>query len=213
MDMALYASFVIFAVGMSITPGPNNLMLMSSSALFGVRATLPHWIGVNLGFNIMLVAAVFGLGELVVRYPWSLTVVKTGGAVWLLWMAWLFVKAGLRPLAQPADPANDAGKDKSKTGSRPFRVHEAALFQWVNPKALLMTISAAGAYIALAEGPTERAALMVGTFLVFGSPCGLVWAMAGGKLRRFMAHPKWSRLLNLSIAAILVLTIGLIVLG
>jgi threonine/homoserine/homoserine lactone efflux protein len=206
MDMALYVSFVSFAFVMSITPGPNNLMLMSSSALFGVRATLPHWLGINIGFNIMLVAAIFGLGELVATYPWSLLVVKTGGTVWLLWMAWQFVKVGLRPVSGDT-------VDESKTASRPFRVYEAALFQWVNPKALLMTISAAGAYIALADGPTERAALMVGTFILFGSPCGLAWAVAGGKLRRFMSDPKWSRILNLAIAAILVLTIGLIIRG
>lgn len=205
MDMALYASFVSFAFVMSITPGPNNLMLMSSSALFGVRATLPHWIGINIGFNLMLVGAVFGLGELVARFPWTLLVVKAGGSAWLAWMAWLFLRSALKPA-----PAGEGGK---AAGARPFRIHEAALFQWINPKALLMTISAAGAYIALVDGTVERAALMVATFLVFGAPCGLAWVMAGGTLRRFMNDPRSARILNGAIAVILVMTIGLILAG
>lgn len=206
MDFTLLASLAGFAFLMSITPGPNNLMLMSSSALFGVRATLPHWVGINIGFNVMLVAAVFGLGEVVERFPWSLWVVKLGGSVWLLWMAWIFLRAGLKPPQTESASAD-------KTASRPFRLHEAALFQWVNPKAILMTISAAGAYIAIADGPTERAALMVVVFLLFGAPCGLAWAMAGGTLCRFMQDARWSRLLNLAIVGLLVLTIGLIVTG
>lgn len=207
MDYALLLSLAGFAFVMSITPGPNNLMLMSSSALFGVRATLPHWVGINIGFNILLVAAVFGLGELVVRYPWSLWLVKIGGAAWLVWMAWIFVKAGLAP------PAADGDAPAAQTRSRPFRVHEAALFQWINPKALMMTISAAGAYIALADQPAERAALMVVTFLLCGAPCGLAWTLAGGAIHRFMKDPAWSRRLNFVIAGLLVVTIGIVVTG
>ncbi|MHA6288384.1 LysE family translocator [Maricaulis sp. CAU 1757] len=206
MDMALYASLVGFVLAMSITPGPNNLMMMTSSALFGMRATLPHWLGINIGFNIMLVAAVFGLGELVERYPLSLLVVKLGGAVWLGWMAWLFAKAALNPLPVEARKAG-------RTRTRPFRIHEAALFQWVNPKALMMTVSAAGAYVALAESTGERALIMVATFAVFGAPCGLAWILAGGTLKRVMGDPRWARMLNGAIAAIIAVTAVLVLLG
>ena len=149
MDMALWFGLVGFILAMSYTPGPNNLMVMSSSALFGFKRTLPHWFGVNVGFNLLLVAAVFGLGELVARYPVSLTVVKIGGAVWLAWMSWKFASAAINPL-----PA--AQRAEGKTRTRPFRTWEAALFQIVNPKALMMTISAAGAYVALADTAPER---------------------------------------------------------
>ncbi|MGK0266897.1 MAG: threonine/homoserine/homoserine lactone efflux protein [Maricaulis sp.] len=206
MDIALYLSFVGFVILMSVTPGPNNLMLMSSSALFGVRATLAHWLGVTVGFNIMLVAAVFGLGELVVRFPLALSVVKFGGALWLAWMAWGFLAAGL------ADP-QAGGKAKPAARSRPLTLYEAALFQWINPKAMLMVLSAAGAYITLVDTTTGRAALMVGTFLVFGSPSGLLWVFAGGTLKRVMAEGRSARLLNIAIAAILAATIMMIVLG
>ena len=206
MDMALYFSLVGFVVAMSITPGPNNLMMMSSSALFGVRATLPHYLGVQLGFSLMAIAAVFGLGELVQRLPQALILVKAGGAVWLLWMSWQFVRAGL---AQSGDVARK--DEEARRESRPFRLHEAALFQWINPKAMLMTISASGAYIALAESPGERAIILVGTFILFGAPCGLLWILAGGAIHRFMNDVRWSRLLNLAIALMLVATIAIIV--
>lgn len=206
MDTALWFGLVGFVVAMSYTPGPNNLMVMSSSALFGFRRTLPHWFGMNLGFNILLVAAVFGLGELVERYPMALTVVKLAGSLWLAWMAWQFARAAINPL-----PAADRAEGKTRT--RPFRVHEAALFQIVNPKALMMTVSAAGAYVALADTAPERALVMVATFVAFGSPGGLVWMAAGGTLKRFMADPRWARILNAAIGLIILMTIAIILAG
>jgi len=152
MDLALYSSLILFVIAMSITPGPNNLMMMSSSILFGFRATLPHWAGVQLGFNALLIASIFGLGELVERFPQSLTVVKVAGSAWLGWMAWLYLRAALNP--QPVK-SGEAGS------SRPLRFHEGALFQLINPKAILMTISASGAFIALADLPVERAGMMI----------------------------------------------------
>lgn len=207
MDMALYLSLVGFVIAMSATPGPNNLMLMSSSALFGVRRTVPHFLGVQIGFNLLLVAAVFGLGTLVARYPVALDVVKVGGSLWLAWMALAFVRAGL---ARPAEP----GEAKApKRRSRPFRTWEAALFQWVNPKALLMTISTAGAYIALADTAGERAMLFMATFLLFGAPCGLMWVLAGGVINRFLTDRRHARILNFAIAILLLATIAIILKG
>ena len=207
MDAALYLSLVGFVVAMSVTPGPNNLMLMSSSALFGVRRTVPHFLGVQFGFNVMLVAAVFGLGELVGRYPVTLDAVKIGGSLWLAWMALAFFRAGL---AKPADP--DAPRTE-KRRSRPLRSWEAALFQWINPKALLMTISAAGAYIALADTASERAAIFVGTFVLFGAPSGLLWMLAGGVIHRFLTDRRHARLLNFAIGGLLLATIAIILTG
>lgn len=203
MDIALWFSLVGFVCAMSYTPGPNNLMVMSSSALFGIRRTLPHWLGVNIGFNLLLIAGVFGLGEVVQRYPLALLVVKVGGALWLAWMASQFIRAVINPL-----PA--AQRAEGKTRTRPFRIYEAALFQIINPKALMMTISAAGAYVALAETAPERALIMVVTFIIFGSPGGLAWMFAGGTLKRFLGDPRWARILNAGIALIIVATIAMV---
>lgn len=188
MDVALWFSLVGFVCAMSYTPGPNNFMVMSSSALFGVRRTLPHWLGVNIGFNFLLIAGVFGLGELIQRYPVMLLMVKIGGALWLAWMASQFVRAAIHPLP-------------------------AALFQLINPKALMMTISAAGAYVALAETAPERALIMVVTFILFGSPGGLAWMFAAGTLKPFMSDPRWARILNAAIAGIILLTLLMVLFG
>ena len=204
MDLALYFSLVVFVISMSITPGPNNLMVMSSSMLFGFRATLPHWIGVNIGFSLLLLASVFGLGELVERFPQFLWVVKSVGALWLIWMSSIFMRAAINP--KPID------ETRSDT-SRPFRIHEGALFQLVNPKALLMTISASGAFIALAEAAAERALIMVPTFFIFGAPCGLLWMAAGGTLHKFLGDPAHARWINAVIALLLLFTIGVVVSG
>lgn len=204
MDTALLASLVTFVVIMSVTPGPNNIMMMSSSALFGVRATLPHWLGVNLGFNLLLIASVFGLGELIERFPAMLDVVRVGGSLWLVWMAWKFAKAGW--LIGRSSATTSAGQGRS----RPFRSWEAALFQAINPKAILMAVSTAGAYVALADTAFERAGVFMTAFILFGAPCGLLWVFVGGGLKRLLAEGASARWLNYGIALILLATIGLI---
>lgn len=206
MDMALYASLVSFTVVMSITPGPNNLMLMSSGALFGVRRTIPHWLGVNVGFSVLMIAAIFGLGELVERFPSSLIIVKLGGGLWLAWMATIFIRSGLKPVT--AVQTTEAPHQ-----SRPMHLHEAALFQWVNPKALLMAVSAAGAYIALAGTMSERAFIIVLTFIAFGAPCGFLWMCAGGVIKPYMSSGRSSQILNIVMGAILLATSAIIAFG
>jgi len=92
MDVMLFLGLVGFAFATLITPGPNNLLLMSSGALFGWRATLPHIVGIQVGFASVLVGAIFGLGAVLQSFPELLTVVKIGGASWLLWMATRFFR-------------------------------------------------------------------------------------------------------------------------
>ena len=205
MDLALYFSLVVFVISMSITPGPNNLMVMSSSMLFGFRATLPHWIGVNLGFNLLLLASVFGLGELIERFPVMLNVVQVGGSIWLAWMAWKFARAGWM-----IGRMQTAAKQAPVERSRPFRSWEAALFQAVNPKAILMSVSTAGAYVAMADTAVERAGIFMAAFILFGAPCGLLWVFVGGALKRLLAEGASARWLNYAIALILLATIVLI---
>ncbi|WP_417475780.1 LysE family translocator [Maricaulis sp.] len=185
------------------TPGPNNLILLTSSALYGSRAAVPHWIGANLGFAILLMAMVFGLGELFERFPWTAWLVRLGGAVWLGWMGWTYIRAGLR--GGVIDPAEAA-----KTSARPMNVPEAMLFQWVNPKGLLLAMSIVGGYSALGETSGERALLMVGVFALFGTPCGLIYVLAGGMLRRVMGHHHHARILNFAIGAVFIATVGMI---
>ena len=204
MNSTLLVSLIGFAFISSITPGPNNLLLMSSGALFGWRKTLPHLAGVLLGFAVLMSCAVFGLGAAVSQWPWSLLLVKILGASWLAWMSLKFLRAGI------GGPAGDM--DKAPI-SRPFRLYEAALFQWINPKALVATISSAGAFIAIADSPAARAIIIVGVFFGAGAVSCTSWMMAGDSLKRLMSSGGAANWINLGMGLMILLTAVYIVLA
>lgn len=208
MDLALLGSLVAFAFAALMTPGPNNLLLMSSGALFGFRATLPHVIGIQLGFVTVMTSAVLGLGALVEAWPGLLLVVKIGGAAWLAWMALRFLRAALasRGDARPVGP-------ESATLGRPFRLHEAVLFQWVNPKGVLVAISTAAAYVEIAESAAARAITIGGVFLVMGSLSSTTWATLGSALHRFMSEGSVALAVNATMSGLLLATAATILLA
>ncbi len=196
MDWALYLAFVLFAFASAFTPGPNNFLLMSSGALFGFKRTLPHISGVAIGFNIVMLAAIFGMGALVARFPWSLHLVKITGALWLGWLGVKFMIAALKSKA-PKSMKTQAIR------ARPFRFYEAILFQWVNPKGIIMAIAAASAYMEVADSLTLRLVLINGTFLLMGFASAGAWAVAGGALNRLMSGGLAARVVNLFMALLL----------
>lgn len=199
MNSTLLVSLAGFAFISSITPGPNNLLLMSSGALFGWQRSLPHFGGILLGFAILMTCAVFGLGSLVAQWPWLVTVVRIIGASWLGWMSVKYFRAGLQR------PATDSGSTPAPI-SRPFRFYEGVLFQWVNPKALILVISAAGAYIAIDESIVQRAMIIVGVFFVAGLISMSVWMIAGDTLNRYMSSGKSARYINFGMGGLILLT-------
>ena len=206
MESALLVSLTGFAFISAVTPGPNNLLLMSSGALFGWRRSLPHLAGILLGFAILMTAAVFGLGSVVSQWPWLVTGVRVIGATWLGWMALMYFRNGVR------GPAPSTKMSPAPI-SRPFRFVEGVLFQWVNPKALVLVISAAGAYIAIAESIIDRALIIVGVFVL----CGLVscssWLLAGEALSRYLSSGKSARYVNIGMGILILLTALSILLG
>ena len=206
MDTTLLVSLTGFAFISALTPGPNNLLLMSSGALFGWQRSLPHLGGILLGFAILMTSAVFGLGSVVAKWPWLVTIVRVIGASWLAWMSLRYFLAGVR------GPATDTDTSPAPI-SRPFRFHEGILFQWVNPKALILVISAAGAYIALAESIVRRAMIIVGVFFIAGLFCCSLWMLAGEALNRLMSSGKSARYVNLGMGLLILLTALHILLG
>jgi threonine/homoserine/homoserine lactone efflux protein len=206
MDTALLLSLVGFAFASSVTPGPNNLLLMSSGALFGWRRTLPHLGGVLIGFAVLMSCAIFGLGAVIQRWPWLLTIIKTLGASWLIWMSLRFFRIGIkRPFG--------VGGDVKAPISRPFRLYEAVLFQWVNPKAIIAVVSSAGAFIAISESPYTRAFVIVGVFFVAGVVSCSSWMLAGETLNRLMSSGRLSSWLNLAMGILILATALYIVLA
>ncbi len=181
-------ALVVFAFVSSITPGPNNLMLMASGANFGFRRTIPHMLGIGLGFTFMVLLVGAGLVQVFDRFPVSYTVLKIASVVYLLYLAWKIAHAA---------PAT--GQDAS---GRPMSFLQAAAFQWVNPKAWAMALTATTAY---APGQTLNAIIVVA--LVFGAinlPSVSTWTVLGQQMARILTNPRRLVAFNWTMAGLLV---------
>lgn len=186
------AAFSLFAFVSSITPGPNNLMLLASGMNFGFRASIPHMLGISCGFLVLLLAVGFGLGEVFARHPVAYTVMKWAGTAYLLYLAWRIANAGA-----VADPL------EGTTKGTPLSLMGAALFQWVNPKAWVMAVSAYSIYLPPASGGALIVALAV-LFAVINLPCVSCWTLFGSRLRRWLKDPRYARVFNIVMAVLLV---------
>lgn len=177
MSIELLLTFVAFAFMASITPGPNNLMMMASGSVFGLRQTVPHIVGVVLGFAVLLAAMIAGLGMLLESIPAVALTVQLIGATWLFWL-------GLRFCLSAGNSGQSAAQE---TAARPLRTVEAALFQWANPKALAMTASCSAAFSSLSPSVPVRLTVMVTVFSLIGLATSVLWTMAGSKLAQILA--------------------------
>ena len=188
----LLAALALFAFVSSITPGPNNAMLMASGANFGFRATLPHLAGVAVGFFVLVLAVGLGLGGLFAAYPRLHDVLSVVGGAYLLWLAWKIGTA--------------KGISGGKAGGRPQTFLQAAAFQWVNPKAWAMALGAVTAY-APREDYVVNVLAVSGVFAAVNLPCIVAWTSGGVGLRRFLDKPAVLRAFNLAMALLLVVSL------
>jgi len=203
MNEPLIFGLIAFVFMASITPGPNNLMLMSSVMLFGFRRTLPHMLGVYCGFTFLLIAAILGFGELLIHVPAAELVIKLAGSLWLCWLGFQFLKEAFRQhMAKSAQPENPH--------SRPFYFFEAFLFQWINPKALIMALSSAGLYVDITEDLISRLIVMTMIFTLVGMPCGIAWMILGRGLTRWLGPAGHGRVINLIMALLIFGLVGMI---
>ncbi len=170
----------IFALASLYTPGPNNIMLASSGARFGIRRTLPHALGVAFGFPLMLFPMALGLGALFEYSPLFREALRLLGALVMLWIGW---KVGT------------AGRAKTDDAERPFTFVMAAGFQWINPKAWAMAIAVVGGYM-LGRAPLTEAAICAGVFGTCGLGSALLWTSGGAAIRRFLSTDARIRLFN-----------------
>lgn len=180
------AGFVIVMTG---TPGPNNLMLMASGANFGFRRSLPHILGITVGCQVLLVAVALGLGGLLVAWPVLLSALRWACVAILLYLAWVLV----RPVR--------AGNGVSRP-PRPLTFVEAALFQWVNPKAWMMMLAAVTTYMQPAS-PGSSLLILGIFFVVLGMPLISIWNLFGVSLKRFLQQPLRARVFNGAMAVLL----------
>ncbi len=187
----LFLALVSFAFVTSITPGPNNMMLLASGVNFGFRRSLPHMAGISLGHMVMVVMTGLGLSSLLLAFPWAGTVLKLAALAYMLWLAW--------KIAHADAPGQGA------VGARPMTFVQAAAFQWVNPKAWAMALGAIAAYAA--EGGLADVALVAAVFAAVNWPSISVWTYAGTRLRRWLGDPSRLRLFNWGMAALLILSL------
>ncbi len=192
--LTLAAAFLPFAVVSAFTPGPNNLLLAASGANFGVRRTIPHVLGIVSGFPLLVLAVGLGLGTLFQRHPEVHTVLKFGGAAFLIYLAWRIATAG----HGTADTAP----------GRPLTFLEAALFQWVNPKAWIFAVSAIATYTTVGGRASVEIAVILAICVLVTIGSTIAWTGFGVGLNRFLREsPRMLRAFNVGMAFLLVLSI------
>ncbi len=191
MELELLTGLVAFSFVSSITPGPNNLMLMTSGANFGFRRTIPHMLGITMGFMFMVFLVGLGLAQLFDRYPVSHSVLKVLSVVYMTWLAWKI--------------ANSASPTKAESHGKPMTFLQAAAFQWVNPKAWAMALTAVTVY-----SPDDRLFSVGMVAIIFGlinGPCVSLWTVLGLQIRRFLTDPRRLRNFNWTMALLLMLSL------
>lgn len=183
MTQELFLGLCGFALVSSITPGPNNLMLMASGTNFGFARTLPHMLGVSIGFVVMTVLIGLGLAQIFVRFPIAYTVLKVGSVAYLIYLAWKIATAA----APKADGTSTA---------KPFSFLQACLFQWVNPKAWTMALMSVTAYVP-ADHPLMGLLIVALVFGAINLPTVALWAFLGMQMRQFLQDPVKLRTFNI----------------
>jgi len=190
LSLDLLMGFALFALVTSITPGPNNTMLLASGLNFGFNRTIPHMLGITCGFFVLVVAVGFGLGAVFQTYPLLYTVLRYVGAAYLLYLAWKIAHSG---------PVSESEKGESK----PISYLGAAAFQWVNPKAWIMAIGAISTYTPM-QGYFTNVLVIAAVFALINLPSVSVWAGCGTLLRNVLKDRRWLRLFNWGMALLLV---------
>jgi threonine/homoserine/homoserine lactone efflux protein len=185
----LLLAFAAYAFVTSITPGPNNTMLLASGVTFGFGPSVPHILGISIGFAVMVLAVGLGVGALFTAVPLLYDLLRVVGALYLAYLAWRIARSG------PVEGEGTAGK--------PLSFWQAAAFQWVNPKAWVMAMGAVTAYTPQ-QGYFANVVIVALVFMLVNAPCVSAWAGTGVALRRILSDPRWVRVFNVGMALLLV---------
>lgn len=191
MTYELLFALIGFAAVTVFTPGPNNLMLMASGANFGLRASLPHLLGVAFGFPLMILPVGIGLMQVFDLFPILHDILKWAGVAYMVFLAWKLANAG-----QPG---------KGESSGKPLTFLQAAAFQWVNPKAWAMALTAISTY---APGNTIWGVLIVAaTYVGCGIFSASTWTLLGREINRLLTNALRLRLFNWTMAVLLLATL------
>ena len=184
-----YLALSLFAISSSITPGPNNMMMLASGVNHGFRRSVPHLLGISLGFCFMIVAVGLGLAAVFTQFPILHTVLKVAGTLYMLWLAYKI--------------ATSTCSIEGKNGT-PMTFLQACAFQWVNPKAWMMALGALATYPVAGAAYLPQVLLVTAVFGIFNGPCVAVWLGLGTGLKRYLDQPAYLKAFNYLMAALLV---------
>lgn len=191
MTFETITALALFAFVSSATPGPNNLMLMASGANFGFLRSIPHMMGISIGFMVMLFAVGSGLTQLFDRFPVIYDILKIASVIYMLWLAWKIAHAA--PIT------------KNANAGAPMSFLQAAGFQWVNPKAWAMALTAVTVYVG--DASLLWLAFAAFLFAVVNLPSVSLWTVAGQQMQRILTNPRRLTIYNWTMATLLVLSL------
>ena len=192
-----YAALILFILSTSITPGPNNLMIMASGVNFGLRKSVPHLLGIDLGFPLMLIAVGMGISQLFTLVPYLMIWLKIIGVVYLCYLAFKIAMTPIKTQQQ----------SESVQIAKPFTFIQAALFQWVNPKAWIMALGAVATYTVTSSDYISQVVVIAALFIIFGAPCTIFWLGFGKALKRFLSRRIYQRVFNVCMALLLIVSL------
>ena len=186
----------LFALVASITPGPNNLLLMRSGAQFGVRRSLWHLFGVQCGFVALLLLAHLGIGSVLLAIPTAFALLRWACFAYLLWLAWMILR----------DARRHPDSSQSVSSARPMSYFEGLTFQLINPKAWMMAVTVAGAFYG--NSAPSHLDLAVAALVCFcvGGPCMLVWTIWGAAIDHVLKQPRARRAFGYCMAVLVLAT-------
>lgn len=193
MPVEMFTALVVFAAAMAFTPGPNNIMVTASGVNFGFRRTLPHILGITFGFVVLLIGCAAGLGAIFAALPSLQMALKAAGAIYLLWLAWKIATA-------------TPSSAREQAVAQPITFLQAALFQWVNPKAVVAALSAIAIYVRPGHWASDFG-LLLAVFAIATILAVAAWAGFGVALRRVLSDPGHARIFNIAMALLLVASI------
>lgn len=193
MQPDMFFALLVYALVTSITPGPNNFMLLASGVNFGFRRTVPHMLGIGAGFLFLLLAVGLGLGTLLTAFPALHFALKIAGGAYLLYLAWRIAMS------------RSLGDRKGEDG-RPMTFLEAAAFQWINPKAWMIAITGMAVYTD-PQAPLVSMLVVAVAFAAVNLPSVSTWAAFGSALRGFLADPARLKWFNIAMGLVLALTL------
>ena len=188
-----------FVIAASVTPGPNNVLVAANAAQNGLRAAVPHIMGISLGASLMMMLVGLGLAGVLVQFPLLAQVMRWAAMAWLLYLAW-----GIATAPLPGEIG--------KPGFR-FGFVQAMLFQWINPKAWLLALSIASTWVSPARPVLPQLLIICTVFFLACAPCCLPWALLGTGAARFLGSPARLRWFNVAMAVLLVVSMVPVALG